>query len=423
MDKNGKLTTVHRRTDATVSKASSLAGIKPSLPQKTAPSAKSADDKVVKVKWKISQGSLPMSDNSFLTRAGLADSVLAAEIKPNGHQMTRGEVFEFMKLGLTFSEAAALHQIGGPLDEWMEDESFRSALPGDQARVLVKGGERTVALDETMELLKREGVSLNKAAKLVRNGLSDEILQRSVLAPHEIFALFSRFSYQTSINPDVTTNSAATMDALNEGLLPFDLVENMDADKSTMTTVIYALYPPEKKRASSVPLPSDTISEAVRQELIADHEKLSQTIMVMSKYSNIYQDRLRSIDETLSAIKEFGYEACLKNHPNLLNYKLSNGERVGPERLDEAKASARSVADIFEPDVKSSTVYPTAVEVKVHKDKEWLSLRYTDIAEFNLMGASKEEIFEKTIGAGMDSNRALAIAQKRVSPAVSSGWL
>jgi hypothetical protein len=364
-----------------------------------------------------------MSDKSFLTRAGLAESVIAAEIKPNGHQMTRGEVFEFMKLGLTFSEAGALHQIGGPLDEWMDNESFRDALPGDQARVLIKGGERTVALDETMELLKREGVSLNKAAKLVRNGLSDEILQRSVLAPHEIFALFSRFSYQTSINPDVTTNSAATMDALNEGLLPFDLVENMDADKSTMTTVIYALYPPEKKRASSAPLPSDTISEPVRQELIADHEKLSQTVIVMSKYSSIYANRLESIDDTLSAIKEFGFDACLKNHPNLLNYNLSNGESVGVDRLNKAKASAKEVADIFESDVKSSKVYPTATEIKVYKDKEWLSLSYTDIAEFNLMGVSKEEIFEKTIGAGMDSNRALAIAQKRVSPAVSSGWL
>lgn len=440
-DKNGKVTTVHRRTDATAPKVSALAGIKPTLPQKTTPSAKSVDNKVVKVKWKITQGSLPMSDKSFLTRAGLANSVLTAEIKTNGHEMTRGEVFEFMKLGLTFSEAAALHQIGGPLDEWMDNESFNDALPGDQARVFMKDGERTIALDETMELLKREGVSLNKAAKLVRNGLSDEMLQRSVLTPNEIFTLFNRFSYQPSINPDVTTNSAATMDALNEGLLPFDLVENMDADKSTMTTVVYALYPPVKKIASPASLPSgarsplvkkvslaytlssDAISEPVRQELIADHEKISQVVLVMSKFSNLYADRLKSIDDTLSAIKKFGFDACLKNHPNILNYTLSNGESVGEKRLDEAKDSARAVADMFESDAKSPKVYPTATGIKIHKDGAWMSLSYTDIAEFNLMGWSEEAIFEKTVGADMDSNRALAIAQKRVSPAVSSGWL
>lgn len=420
MDKNGKLTTVHRRDGALPSKASSLAGIKPSLPQ--TPTAVAADDKVVKVKWKVSQGSLPLSEKSFLTRMGMKDEILAAEIKPSGHAMTRGEVFEFMKLGLSFMESAALHQIGGPLEKWLDNQEFKDALPGNQARVFVKGGDRTLALDETMELFKREGVSLNKAAKLVKNGLSDERLQRSVLAPHEIFALFNRFSYQPSINPDDTTNSTATMDALNEGLLPFDLVENIDADKSTMTNVLYALYPPGKKKSSSVPLAADVISDSVRQELIDDHEKLSQTVLVMSRYKGSSSgERLRSIDVAVNAINEFGFNACMAHHPGLLTHTLSDGTALGYERATEARRATISLGSML--DKNKGTNYPTSLKMSSHIGGEWTRTDYADVAEFKLMGKSDQEIFDLTLGVPMDSNRALAIAQKNVAPVISSGWL
>lgn len=421
-DKNGKVTTVHRRDKADLKRASSLAGIKPSLSGNGPSSGAKDDHKPIKVKWKTSQGSLPMSENSFLERVGLKDDVLAADIKREGHEMTRSEVFEFMKLGISFYEAAALHQIGGPLGEWVGKPEFQSALPGDYARVFVDGSWQAIALDDTVELIKSEGVTFSKSFKLIKNGLSDELVHRSVLAPHEIVALFSRFSYQPSINPDVATNSTATINALNEGRLPFDLAENTDVDKATMTAVIYALYPPDKKKATTIPLAPDAITEDIRAELLSDPEKLSKTIRIMSRYTGRGGgERMKSITTTVDALNKFGYVACMEHHPGILSHTMSDGTTLGTERATKAKELTLALGNMMTPN--RITNYPEVLGMHSTVDGQRVYLEYSDIAEFQLLGMSDQEIFERTIGSQMNSNRALAIVQNHVTPAVSSGWL
>ena len=414
-DKNGKVTTVHRRLNAVQSKTSSLSGIKPSLAPQPSPKNPSVD-KIVKMKWKPSNESLPLSEGSFLDRVGLAEWVKEVEPNQQGHEMTRGEVFDFMKLGVTFHEAAALHQYGGNVDQWMDKPEFQNALSGIK---------RKVDLTETMELLKVNGVTINKAAKVVRNGLSDEHVKRSVLAPHELVTLFDRFKYQRSTNPDDTTNSTETMDAFIDGRLPFNLVEDMDASKSTITAVLYALYPPDKKKRSAVPLESQTLTDSARQELLSDSEKLSQTILVMSRYSDSSTgERLRNITETLDAIHEFGFDACMKHHPSLLSSRLSNGEAVGETRADEAKLCAAAMEDMESGAMPVLRRYPFHLSARAYaEDHGWMQIYYSDVAEFQLMGKTTEEIHDLLFNGWIDSNKALAIAQNQVLPVVSDGWL
>lgn len=422
-DKNGKITTVHRRDVTSGKTAAVLTGIKPSVAPSSSVSSSGHDSKPVKVKWKISPASMPMMEGSFLDRVGLIDEVKQAEVKHKGHEMTQGEVFDFMKLGISFHEAAALHQIGGSLSNWLDEPSFQNALPGNHARVFVKDeGWRPVELDETIELLKRENVPFSRASKIIKNGLCDELLRRSVLEPNDLFDLFVRFSYQPSINPDVSTNSTAVVDALNEGLLPRELIKDTAADKSTMANTINTLYPPEKNSTASPQSPYE-INESVRAELIADPHKLVQAILVMSNYSSLSgEGRLRSLTTAVEAINAYGLDACIEHNPKMLMHRLSDGTTMGPERTQAAKETSLALVEMM-PENSWFSNYFTTTGMESRIDDQPVPVDYADIAELHLMGMSDQEVFDRTLAISMESYKAVAIARNTVTPAVSSGWL
>lgn len=417
-DKNGRLTTVHRKMGAPASgvSASKLSALKPSLgPQPTVKETPTAGKKTTLA---FPTHSSSFAPGSFFDRLGIAEKAATAT-KGMKVKVSQDEIVDFLKLGIPTEEAAYLLWSGGTVAQWMENEKFDDALPGSICRIK---GNKEVSIKEAVELMDAEGLSHRKMSKLLENGFRDDHLESTVLSPQELFTLFDRFTYQPSVDPNKKTNAANTIDAFREGLLPFELAESMDADRATMTSVLYALYPPKEKRALSVPLDQDAVSQPVREELINDHRKLADVVYVMSKHKN-FNHRLDSLDETLSAIKNFGADACVANHPNLLNHRLSNGELLSPEVIAQAKSTARALGEMVSPGKPIGSVFPQTMNTIISTGRQKFSIFYSDLAEFEIMGLSTEEIYEKTIGAGMDSSRALAIAQNRVAPAVSSGWL
>lgn len=415
-DKNGKITTVHRRAGGTLpAGAAKLSGVKPTLGSVSTGKAPASDKQTL---LGFPDNSRTFDKGSFLDRVGVAGGALSKAGSPKV-KVSQNDIIDFLKLGIPTDQATYLLVSGGTVSQWMQDDKFRDALPGDICRVK---GNREVSVKEAVELMEAEGLSHRKMSKLLDNGFCDDHLEATVLNPQEMFTLFDRFTYQPSVDPNKKTNAAMTMEAFMKGQFPFELAESMDADRATMTSILYALYPPNEKRALSVPLGEGAVSQPVREELINDHRKLADVVYVMSKHKN-YRLRLDSLDDTLAAIKNFGADACISTHPNLLNHRLSNGELLSPERVKKAKSNAWEVGEIANPGAQSGNYYPSVTHVVISKGRDKFSMFYSDLAEFDLMGYSPKDIYDKTIGAGIDSSRALAIANKNVSPAVSSGWL
>ena len=427
-DKNGKLTTVHKNVGKSATSSTALASVKPTLGG-TVSTKKTAERKPVNIKWsagdRYSSSTVYVTQNGFLKRSGIADAYISTGkfASDQSTKLSWEDAYEYLRLGFNLKEAALLETIK-PREQWMRDEKFTAELPADNARRATKSGVRLLPQDKTIDLMKGEGVTPQKASKLLASGLCDDHLERSVLAPHEMFSLFERFTYQPSIDPDKDTNAAMTMDALNEGKLPFELAASTEADRSSMTAVLNELYPPTSKRRSARMI-DHGLSAQEREEAIRNPEKISQLVFIASKYKS-GRDRINDLSSAYRAMEKFGFEACLQHHPHLVSHKLASGEHVGREgalRVQEFKDElGRWMTD--GPGSELGKVHVGAlVSTAFLNNNGSVEIDSRDVAEMQEIGMANSQIIDILIKDRFDSGRALAVAQGKVRPAISEGWL
>jgi hypothetical protein len=419
VDKNNKVTTVHKRNGAPAPSASKLGSIKPALgtPQ---PKRKQAVSKVGFSATNTTPSKLvSFSPESFIGRAGLGKKAAALMKSMGGEgevEMPNELLYDYLRLGIRPTEAALLHQIsGGNLDALRNDPQFAEALPGDLARPRVWGGknrsEKTVF--GVVDFLAGAGIKPQKINAALQNHLNDELLENNVLSPEELTDIFNRFSYSLSTNEDKGTSASRTIDAIVDGRLPYALADRkQNVSRPTVSKILEALYPKTRAERASM-------DEADRARLAADPDMIMQVAKVLSAH-NHWQS---SVSSAYTSIQRFGIDASLEHRPAIMISRHSDGTALGPDGARRANEVYEFIKSTLQGNSANISLHATAYSYYDYRNGVRLTLEAADLSEMIMKGYSPEKIKEMTCDANMDSRRALAIEQGQVLPVVSEGWL
>lgn len=421
VDKNNKVTTVHKRNGVPVPSVSRLGSIKPTV---GAPQPKPSKA-VSKVRYSAtkygSTNSLSLGDLSFLARAGLQDRAknLLEKIGDEGTvDMPDEALYDYLRLGIEPAEAAILHTLsGGDLEKLKRNKAFKDALPGNLASQRVWGGGDVddKGITEVVDYLAGAGVKPSKIAAALRNNLNNENLARSVLEPQELAELFARFTYSLSKNEERGTAASRTMDALSDGRLPIILADRKTGvDRPVITTMLEAMYPKNKAERG-------LMSEGERNDLLAsDPEILLHIAKVLEKHNL----RGGDVASTQAAVRQFGAEACIAYDPQVLAAKHSDGTVLGVEGAQNALRFIENVqAQLNKGGRIHLSKWGTGTEYRYWDNGETVMLNVADLSDLHRLGYSEAEIKRMTIDNKMDSHRVVAIKVGNTVPVISEGWL
>jgi hypothetical protein len=413
VDKNGRQTTVHKRRDAPAPSTRLLAGIKPSLGGAPASTKKvQKDSKVLQITFNASEHSVEPSINpaNFLARAGMTEGIAPGKGISGWTNMTVGELYSFLRLGITKNEAAFLTRDGATLEQLTNNPEFVAALPGTLAQT--RSRER-LSVENVVDYLHEQGTPPAKVASLLNNGLRDIHLEKTVIEPQKAVKIFEKMKYQwSSVGAD--TNAMVTIDALLDGRLPYELMEE-GFERTTLTMASDALYP--RKRGFG----TDSLTDAERAHLQANPEEIVRTVRALNE---IKDRRSRDFVKAFRSIREYGYEASVQYNPDLLLMRPGGGEPLGIEGAQKVRGFVDSFSDhmrlstVTFQDVKATSGYVYPRETRTSADIE-----YEDIALMQRQGASNEQITKLLESGTISSSQALALVRGDAVPAMVEGWL
>lgn len=411
-DKNGKQTTVHKRSGVPAPGGKTLAGMKPSLGNASLSPRDRFDDKYVTIEWRESghRAEPSTGENSFLGRAGLVSDKPEGTPEYNAIRLTQGDLFEFLRLGISQHEAAYLTLRGHTLEELRQDPKFMSALPGGLVPLHADANAGiTNVIDYLHDTLEKPAA----VAKLLQNGLNDSHFDKAVIEKEQVIELFKRFKYQPS-TVGADTNAAVTLDALLEGKLPVELMDK-EYERTTLTMAVDAIYPRKKAR-------KDTLNEDERAYLISNPHEIVSTVKAMNQ---IEDRRGRDFTMTFRSIQQFGYDNTVKYDPNLLLMRPDNGEQLGVEGAlrvlkiaDDLEWSMDrgSPIEFHRPSATSGYTYNRST-------RETRDVEFSDLALMDRAGVSSKEIVEHLSAGGIGSREVLAIIRGDTSAPLVGGWL
>lgn len=412
VDKNGRQTTVHKRSGAPAPSARSLAGAKPSLGGNAAPTKRKSDSKIVTVPYSIGEYSVEPNTrpDSFLARAGLTEAATYGKSVTDSTSMTVGEMYEFIRLGITKHEAAYLMRDGATLEELQQNPEFMAALPGTLAET--RPG-KCLSVENIVDYLHEWGTPPAKVTHLLSNGLRDVHFENSVLEPEETIRVFDRFKYQYSAT-GAETNAMVTIDALLDGRLPYELMQE-GFERTTLTMASDALYP--RKRGFG----TESLTDAERAHLQANPEEIVRTVRALNEIEN---RRNRDFVKTYRSIREYGYESTVQYTPDLLLMRPGGGEPLGIEGAEQVRAFVNSFSDhMSRSTVTFQDVQATAGYMYPRETRTSVDIEYEDIALMQREGASNEQIAKLLETGTLSSSQALALMRGDAVPAMVEGWL
>lgn len=421
VDKNGKPTTVHRRSSVMPSSAGRLGALKPSLG-----AHKKTVIKTSKVAYSIENLGYTSPD-SFLNRAGLADRTdrhlgqLGGTAKATVPDET---LYGFLRVGVSVQEAALLVDLGYPDAESLNaDPNIAMQLPGPLVKTYRWGGSQSDdrSIESTVDFLAEGGVPPQKISKALVNNLNDEMLRNNVLPPEQLADLFTRFAYSVSVNEDRGTGSSRLMDAIVEGRMPYSISQKQHGvDRSIASAIHDSLYLSKKRHKESM-------SDTLRHNLKNDPQLLLHLGQVMSK--NYIRG---SYQITVDVIKRYGQEAAIEYGPELLDARLSDGTALGVEGAEEAREVLSYLKSAIGDDSKdryssrngnsldgignSYRLYSASLGIPA------TTVYASDLVEMRRAGVSIEDILPY-MKQGLDTTRIIAVVTGNVPKPIATGWL
>lgn len=416
------MTTVHKKDEATSPSLGKLAAMAPKLP---AAQSKSFEAKVATAKWvsHSSSGNDYYRGKSYLhvgpqSQIANMGADLSRVSKEGSLKMTQGDMYDYLREGLSLPQAAALHSQDPSPENWVQKGNERGALPGSLSYAQYGEKARRIEVKNAVDTLREHEVSPQVAQKMLLNGFTDDHLG-GVLDMDQKIRLFDRFKYQASTNENVETNAAATMDALLDGRLPFELFEQ-GYRRTSLTSAMDAVYP--KKRQGASARDKNALSDSDREYLRDNPQEIVNVVAAMDgdegKYSNF--------EASYKALRLYGAKAVIDNSPSLLTLEREDGSLVGVEGARLARDFRDYCAEKFKDNPAVVVAYDPYSRFRVYEPRGMnlgTKASYLEIIEMKEAGASHEAIIELLYTQQLSGDQALAVVRGETVASIGRGWL
>jgi hypothetical protein len=418
VDKNNKVTTVHKRNGVQPPGAGKLGSLKPTI--KKAP--KTAVSKVTFSLTKSGPKMITLDPGFFIARAGLAERAerLLSTMGDEGSVEIDDEVlYEYLLLGIKPPVAAVLHLLSnGDLDGLKADPDFVAALPGDLGTTNHWGGGKTTDNDivRVVDFLSEAGIKPAKISAVLSNNLNDERMKDNVLTPEQLTELFTSHTYSVSKNEDKGTSASRFMDAVLNGRLPYEFGKKGSGIERYVASLASDVLYPKSRQVRAF------LSDAQRSKLLDDPELLINSAKVISRHRLMRGAAYATAEE---AIELFGMEASMENHPEEMLKKRFDGKLVGPE-------GARAMKEVKEL-INAEVIGAGRGMHYLNPEGDHLNLMSNgvpdveiwteDIAEIASHGYSPEQIADSILNKRLNSRQILAVLSGKTIATVAEGWL
>lgn len=418
------MTTVHKKNEVASPSLGRLAGVAPTLA--STPKEKPFESKIATAKWEANFASgndyyrgksyLHTGPDSLIGRLGANISKVS---KTGSFKMSQGEMYDYLREGISLPQAAVLQSQKPSPEYWVQKGTEREVLPGSLSFAQYGEKARRVEIKNAVDALREHEVPPHTAQKMLLNGFTDDHLG-GVLDMDQKIRVFDRFKYQASTNENVETNAAATIDALLDGRLPFELFER-DYKRVSLTAALDALYPKKRQGASSHN--KSALTEDEREHLRKNPQEIVDVVAAM----NGPMSQSTGFPGAYRSVSMFGVEASLKYSPLLLLTKRENGSPVGVEGARIAREFVDFCNDKFPSDsvtaVSASPFGSMTIFDRNSGSYKHERVSYVDIISMREAGASKEFIVDLIHKQQLSGSQALAVVKGETVASIGKGWL
>lgn len=411
VDKNGKLTTVHKRADQNVLPSASLASLKPTLS-----GAKKAAQSKVKALTKVKASSVSrFHEESFITAHAASFEVDWLEHgreyygwRKDDMEIPSATLYDFMRKGIDLPDAAAL--TGLDITPASLEEEFADDLPGRLGKVKEKGHHVLIKNQKAIDAMEEAGVPPLKAFKVLENGLQDGHMAN--LSIDQLVPLFSKWRYYGVQGSLPDQNSSRLIDAVTAGKIPIELTE------STTRQELSRLENEMRFTKSAVPL----------KALLAEDKdlflRLTEKAVKTMNVSSISSDHDKPALKLLNLYNEHGKQVLDLRSPELLHKSKRVNDEWTPLTLDEAVfiEEVEKIALDRGDDIGVTWNNKSFDDIRNNVNRD-VKLNHSDLAALHGTGMGAETAHEMMVLRKMNVGQAVTAYTDNVPASMSEGAL
>lgn len=310
IDKNGRLTTVHKRAEGASGVSPSLSSAAPSITRHQAgekqhlikPKKLSEDSIAVKIGWELERFSFNTDAHEF------CDPKIRKAMN-----MPDDVLYDFLRQGVDTQDAAALASLGiSTIDDF--PEYYRDMyLPGSLSKVAQKRTISRKYFSDTLDRLQEAGVSAVDADKAISNGLQDGHLDKA-LSDEQLVQLFSKWKYKALCGDGNANNTEQdrVIDGFVSGLIPIELADKKLNDLKGLEYELFKLL---------------RVGEVKDEEDVRLSEKLQDRdyLTALGRRAGDIEG-YRPMRELNRLVEDHGMEVLKLDHPQIAGVKIHHGE-------------------------------------------------------------------------------------------------
>lgn len=408
VDKNGKQTTVHKRTDKNTVANGTLSSLKPTLGSAEA-SKKTKAKTVTKVK---ASSVARFHEDSFIKTQPYEFEV---EWLENGHEyygwrkddmeIPTSRLYDYMRRGIDLADASALE--GLDLSPAFLDVNYAEHLPGRLGKVKEKNYDHRIHNQKVIDAMEEAGVPPLKAFKVLENGLQDGHMKK--LSIEQLVPMFSKWRYYGVQGSLPEQNSSRLLDAVTSGDIPWALTE------TTTRQELSRLEGELRLTKCRVPL---------MELLNSDHDLFMR--IAEKAVKTMPQPTLNGWDtpvtKLLKMYEDHGAEILDLRTPNLITMsKKVNGE-WSPMTMENARYAEAVEKLAMDAGVEVVAVW-TDVFGSMRDNSDKVKLHQIDLAALNDAGVSEDRAYEMLVLQRLSVDQALTAHADNVPSSISVGTL
>lgn len=409
VDKNGKLTTVHKRTAPAPAAGASLGAVKPSLGGSTKKTRKASE--ITKVK---ATGVKRFHEDSLFAKHASSYELTNLEY---GHgeyawrhddlEIPTARLYDYMRKGIDLTDASVAE--GLDLSPDALELYHPEDIPGRLGKTKERGYEVPVKNQKVIDAMQEAGVPALKAYKALENGLQDGHMEN--LSIDQLVPLFGKWRYYGRQGTLPDQNSSRLLDAVTSGNIPVELTE------TTTRQELSRLENELKFTASRGPLLE--LLGRDRDLFIRLAEKAVKTM----DEPILGPDNDKPVSKMLKLYEKHGEGVLDMIYPELLNRPKRNGDEWVELTLEEAQymesveRMATSAGDNVGWSWKDSYN-----DIRANIDRD-VKLSQNDLAAMHGAGISAEDAYEMLIVRKLTVGSALSAHADNVPASISEGAL
>lgn len=414
VNKNGVSTTVHKRATRRPS-LKSLDSIRPVLNESKPKSRRIIGDHFLGTPTTVKAGgSLPSSgiimrnpdvfESNDMQRGYNAYAWRRVDI-----EMTNGELYAYMRLGIDPVEAVALKGVGVSAEELPYDENLSDSLPGSLGRLMRGSKEHRIQNTKAVDAMIEAKIPALKAAKALESGLQDGHLNGR-FDIKQLVDLFGKYKYGVAIGDHRTVESAAVVDSILAGDIPIELTK-------TSSRLELTRMEREFNKNKTYRTQIESVREAISPE---DFIKIAKVGIKRVQTEQPVYDTYRLVQEHGEAVLDLTLPAVIEiaRENDGPIYGLS-----GAQYLEEIVKMSDADTDIDYDDRYGDWQYQTMSDRDRPHDRRKVTMSGDDMMTMMDAGISADNAYDMMFRKGMSLDRILLARENNISMSIAEGML